>query len=71
MDPDEQKNKTQESKLLTGYKFDAGNVLPATGLRRFIQDAFRRYGELLGYRYHILLAVRFLLGAVLFIHQVL
>ena len=71
MDLDEQKNKTQKSKHLTGYKFDAGNVFSATGLRRFIQDAFRRYWQLLGYRYHILLAVRFLLGAVLLVYQIL
>lgn len=70
MDADEQKNKTQKSKFFTGCKSDAGNVLFATGLRLFVQDALRHYGELLGYRYHILLSLRFILAGILSMFQI-
>ena len=71
MDSHEQKNKTQKSKFFTGHQSDAGNVLFTAGLRLFVQDALRRYGELLGYRYHILLSLRLLLAAVLSVFQIL
>ena len=71
MDSDEQKKQTQESKLSERHQFNASNVLPTVGIRSFIQDALKRYWELLGYRYHILLLVRGILAAVLAIIQVL
>ena len=71
MDPDEQKKQTQESKLSQRYQFNASNVLPTVGIRSFIQDALKRYWELLGYRYHILLLVRGILAIVLATFQIL
>ena len=71
MDPDEQKKHVTESKLSERYKFNASHVLPAAGIRSFIQDALKRHWELLGYRYHILLFVRGILAALLGITQVL
>jgi hypothetical protein len=71
MDPDEQKKQTKESKLSQRYQFNAGHVLPTVGIRSFIQDALKRYWELLGYRYHILLLVRGILAIVLGFIQVL
>ena len=71
MDPDEQKKHVTESKLSERYKFNASHVLPAAGIRSFIQDALKRYWELLGYRYHILLLVRGILAAVLATIQIL
>jgi hypothetical protein len=70
MDPDEQKKQTQESKLSKGYQFNASHVLPAVGIRSFIQDALKRYWELLGYRYHILLLVRGILAILLATFQI-
>jgi hypothetical protein len=71
MDPDEQKKHVTESKLSERYKFNASYVLPTVGIRSFIQDALKRYWELLGYRYHILLLVRGILAAVLATIQIL
>jgi hypothetical protein len=71
MDADEQKKQTEESKLSQRYKFNASHVLPSVGIRSFIQDALKRYWELLGYRYHILLLVRGILAVVLAIIQIL
>jgi hypothetical protein len=71
MDPDEQKKQTKESKLSQRYQFNAGHVLPAFGIRSFIQDALKRYWELLGYRYHILLLVRGVLAILLATFQIL
>jgi len=69
MDPDEQKKETKDFTFLPGYKLDVGNVLFATWVRSFVQDALKHYGELLGYRYHILLYIRIILAAILFIIQ--
>jgi hypothetical protein len=69
MDPDEQKKHVTESKLSERYKFNASHVLPAAGLRSFIQDALKHHGQFLGYRYHILLYIRLILAALLFIIQ--
>jgi hypothetical protein len=71
MDPDEQKKHAEESQLSQRYKLNASHVLPTVGIRSFIQDALKRYWELLGYRYHILLFVRSILAALLGITQVL
>jgi hypothetical protein len=71
MDPDEQKKHIEESKLSQRYKLNASNVLPTIRIRSFIQDALKRYWELLGYRYHILLLVRGILAAVLATIQIL
>jgi hypothetical protein len=71
MDPDEQKKHIEESKLSERYKLDVSYVLPTVGIRSFIQDALKRYWELLGYRYHILLLVRGILAAVLATIQIL
>jgi len=71
MDPDEQKKQTQESKLSKGYQFNASHVLPAVGIRSFIQDALKHYWELLGYRYYILLLIRGFLAIVLGSIQIL
>jgi hypothetical protein len=71
MDSDEQKKQTKESELSQRYQFNASHVLPTVGIRSFIQDALKRYWELLGYRYHILLLVRGILAAVLAIIQIL
>jgi hypothetical protein len=65
MDADEQKDKTEESKLSKRYKFNAGNVLPAIGIRSFIQDSLKHYWQLLDHRYHILLLIRGILAAIL------
>ena len=70
MDADEQKKQTQKSTFLTGCQLDGSNVLPAARLRHAIQNSLRHYRELLGYRYDILLSVRFVLAAVLYIIQV-
>ena len=69
MEADEQKKKTKDFTFLPGYKLDAGNVLFATRVRSFVQDALKHYGQLLGYRYHILLYIRIILAALLFIVQ--
>jgi hypothetical protein len=71
MDPDEQKKHIEESKLSQRYKLNASNVLPTIRIRSFIQDALKRYWELLGYRYHILLLVRGILAIVLATFQIL
>jgi hypothetical protein len=71
MDSDEQKKQTQESELSKRYQFNASHVLPTIGLRFFIQDSLRRYWELLGYRYHILLLVRSILAVLLATFQIL
>jgi hypothetical protein len=71
MDSDEQKKQTKKSELSQRYQFNASNVLPAVGVRSFIQDSLKHYWELLGYRYHILLLVRGILAAVLAIIQIL
>jgi hypothetical protein len=71
MDPDEQKKHAEESKLSQRYKLNASHVFPTVGIRSFIQDALKRYWELLGYRYHILLLVRGILAAVLATIQIL
>lgn len=69
MEADEQKKETKDFTFLQGYKLDAGNVFLATWIRSFVQDSLKHYGELLGYRYHILLYIRIILAAVLFIIQ--
>ncbi len=69
MEADEQKKQTKDFTFLPGYKLDVGNVLFATRLRSFVQDALKHYGQLLGYRYHILLYIRIILAALLFIVQ--
>jgi len=71
MEPDEQKNKTTESKLSERHQLNASYVFPTTGIRYFIQDSLKYYWELLGYRYHILLLVRGLLAAILVTYQIL
>ena len=71
MDSDEQKKQTQESKLSQRYQLNASNVLPTIRIRSFIQDALKRYWELLGYRYHILLLVRGILAMLLAAFQIL
>jgi hypothetical protein len=71
MDSDEQKKQTKESELSKRYQFNACNVLPTVGVRSFIQDSLKRYWELLGYRYHILLLVRGILAIVLATFQIL
>jgi hypothetical protein len=71
MDPDEQKKHAEESKLSQRYKLNASNVLPTIRIRSFIQNSLKRYWELLGYRYHILLLVRGILAAVLAFIQIL
>jgi hypothetical protein len=70
MDPDEQKKQIKKSEYSQRYEFNAGHVLPSVGVRSFIQDALKRYWELLGYRYHILLLVRSILAAVLATFQI-
>jgi hypothetical protein len=65
MDADEQKDKTEESKLSERCKFNASNVLPATGIRSFIQDSLKHYWQLLDHRYHILLLIRGILAVIL------
>lgn len=65
MDADEQKDKTEESKLSKRYKFNASNVLSAIGIRSFIQDSLKHYWQLLDHRYHILLLIRGILAAIL------
>jgi hypothetical protein len=69
MEADEQKKQTKDFTFLSGYKLDVGNVLFATRLRSFIQDALKHHGQFLGYRYHILLYIRLILAALLFIIQ--
>jgi hypothetical protein len=71
MDSDEQKKQTEESELSQRYKLNASNVLPTIGIRSFIQDSLKRYWELLGYRYHILLLIRGILAVVLATIQIL
>jgi hypothetical protein len=71
MEADEQKKKTKDFTFLPGYKLDVGNVFFATGLRLFVQDAFRYYGQLLAYRYDILLFIRSLLAVILAAFKVL
>lgn len=71
MDADEQKKQVKDFTFLPGYKLDVGNVLFATRLRSFIQDAFKHYGQLLAYRYHILLLIRSLLAIILAAFKVL
>ena len=71
MEADEQKKENKTFTFLPGYKLDAGHVLPATRLRLFVQNAFRRYGELLAYRYHILLFIRGILVFILAAFKVL
>jgi len=71
MDSDEQKKQTKEGELSKRYQFNACNVLPTVGVRFFIQDSLKRYWELLGYRYHILLLVRGILAIVLATFQIL
>jgi hypothetical protein len=71
MEPDEQKNKTTQSKLSERHQLNASYVFPTTGIRYFIQDSLKYYWELLGYRYHILLLVRAILAIVLASAQVL
>jgi hypothetical protein len=71
MEADEQKKENKTFTFLPGYKLDAGNVLPATRLRLFVQNAFRHYGELLAYRYHILLFIRSILVFILAAFKVL
>jgi hypothetical protein len=71
MDPDEQKKHIEESKLSQRYKLNVSYVLSTVRIRSFIQDALKRYWELLGYRYHILLLVRGILAAVLATIQIL
>jgi hypothetical protein len=70
MDSDEQKKQIKESELSKRYEFNACNVLPSVGIRFFVQDSLKRYWELLGYRYHILLLVRSILAAVLATFQI-
>jgi len=71
MDSDEQKKHTEESKLSQRYQLNASYVLPAIGIRSFIQDSLKYYWELLGYRYHILLLVRGILAIILATYEVL
>ena len=71
MDPDEQKKQIKKSEHSQRYEFNASHVLPSVGVRSFIQDALKRYWELLGYRYHILLLVRGILAILLATFQIL
>jgi len=71
MDSDEQKKQTKESELSQRYKLNASNVLPTIRVRSFVQDSLKRYWELLGYRYHILLLIRGILAVVLATIQIL
>ena len=61
MDPDDQKKQTQTTSFLSGCVLDGSYVLPAPGIRLFIQDAARLYWQLLGDRWYILLTIRILL----------
>jgi hypothetical protein len=70
MDIDEQKKKTKDGTFLSGCKFDGSHVLPAVRLRHAIQNTLRCYGELLDYRYDILLYIRGLLAFILGIVQI-
>jgi len=65
MDPDEQKNNIEKSKLFKRHKFNISYVLSTVRIRSFIQDALKHYWELLGYRYYILLLIRGFLAIVL------
>jgi len=69
MEADEQKKKNKDFKFLPGYKLDVGNVFLATWLRCIVQDTLKHYGQLLGYRYHLLLYFRIVLAVLLFIVQ--
>ena len=70
MDTHDQKKQTKTTTFLSGCQFNGSHVLPATGIRCLVQDALRLHWELLGYRYHILLAVRGVLAIVLLAVQI-
>ncbi len=70
MDTDDQKKQTKTITFLSGCQLNGCHVLPAAGVRCLVQDALRLHWELLGHRYHILLAVRGVLAVLLLAVQI-